>query len=56
MDYSTVLMLDYLEDTLTNVELPEVLLECDSNNVTQINNKCVKRDYNQIGGKPSQIK
>ena len=35
-------MLDYFEDTLANVGLPEDLLECDSDNVTQIENKYVK--------------
>ena len=29
-------MLDYFEDTLANLVLPEALLGCDSNDVTQI--------------------
>ena len=40
-------MLNYFEDTLANVRLPEAWLEWDSNDVTQIKNKRVKYDLNQ---------
>ena len=33
MEYSTIPMLDYFEDTLENMGLPEALLEWDSNDV-----------------------
>ena len=36
MEYSTISMLGYFEDTLSNMGLPEALLDCDSNDVTQI--------------------
>ena len=41
-------MLDYFEEDLANVGLPEAWLEFYSNDVTQIENKCVKRESNQI--------
>ena len=42
MEYSTIVLLDYIEDTLANNGLPESWLECDSNNVTWIKKKYVK--------------
>ena len=36
-------MLGYFKDTLANVGLPEALLKWDSDDVTQIKNKCVIR-------------
>ena len=44
LEYSTISMLDSLEDNLTNVGLPEAWMECDSNDVTQIKNNCIKRE------------
>ena len=41
-------MLDYFKDTLANVVLPESLLECDSNDVNQTQNKTVKCELNLI--------
>ena len=43
MEYSTISMLGYFEDTLTNVGLFEAWLEWDSNDVTRIENKFVSR-------------
>ena len=48
MEYSTISMLDYFKDTLANVGLPEVWLEWDSNDMTPIENKCVKHESNRI--------
>ena len=48
VEYSTISMLEYFEDTLANVGLPEALLEWDSNYVTRIENKYIKRELNQI--------
>ena len=48
VEYYTMSMLGYFEDTLTKVGLPEAWLECDSDDVTQIENNCVKRVSNQI--------
>ena len=48
MEYSIVLVLGYFEDTLANVGLPEAWLECDYNCVTQVENKYVRRESNQI--------
>ena len=48
VEYSTISMLEYFEDTLANVGLPEALLEWDSNYVTQIENKYIKCELNQI--------
>ena len=44
VEYSTISMLDYFEDNLANVVLPEAWLECDSNDVTRIENNCVKHE------------
>ena len=55
MEYSKISMLNYFKDTLANVELPEDWLEWDSNDVTRIENKCIKRESNWIGKKLSQI-
>ena len=41
-------MLDYFKDTLSNVGLYESLLEWGFYDVTQVENKCVKRESNQI--------
>ena len=38
-------MLEYFEDTLANVGLPEVWLKCYSNFVTRVKNKFVKREF-----------
>ena len=43
-------MLEYFRDTLANVGLPKAWLEYDSNCVTQIKNKYVRRESNQSGG------
>ena len=43
-------MLDYFEETLAKLGLPEAWLEWGSNCVTKIENKCIKREYNRIGG------
>ena len=51
MEYSTILVLEYFEDTLANVGLPEAWLKCDSNCVTQIENKYVRHESNRIGKK-----
>ena len=55
MKYTTILMLDYFEETLKNVGLPKAWLGYDSNHVTQNENKCVKLELNQIGGEMSKI-
>ena len=39
-------MLDYFEDTLTNVGLPDAWLEWKWNDMTRIKNKYVKRESN----------
>ena len=41
-------MLDYSEDNLANVGLPEAWLGCDLNDETQIENNYIKRESNQI--------
>ena len=46
--YSTISVLEYFEDTLANMGLPEALLECDSNRVTRVKNKYVRRESNRI--------
>ena len=48
VEYSTISMLGYFEDTLSNVGLPEAWLEWELYGVTQIENKCGKRETNQI--------
>ena len=49
MEYSTISTLDYFEDTLANVGLPEALLECDLNDVNRIGGvKSVKFGSNHI--------
>ena len=47
-EYSIISLLGYFEYTLDNVGLPEAWLEQDSNDVTKIENKCVKHESNQI--------
>ena len=42
MEYSTISMFGYFEDTLANVGLPEDWLEFDLNYVTWIENNCIK--------------
>ena len=51
-----ILVLGYFEDTLANVGLPEACWEQAYNEVTQIENKCIKCEWNQIEKKLSQIK
>ena len=48
VEYSTISVLEYFEDTLANVGLPEAWLRCDSNCVTRVENKYVRRESNQI--------
>ena len=48
MEYSTISVLEYYEDTLANVGLPEAWLRCDSNCVTRVENKYVRRESNRI--------
>ena len=40
--------MEYFGNTLENVGLPEAWLECDSNCVTQIKNKYVRRESNRV--------
>ena len=56
MEYSTISILDYFEDTLDNVGLPEAWLEWYSNNETQIKNKYVICESNRIEKQLSLIK
>ena len=49
LEYSTILLLEYFEDSQANVVLPEAWLEWLSNDVTQIRNKPVKRESDWIG-------
>ena len=39
VEYSTISVLEYFEDTLANVGIPEAFLEFSSNCVTQVENK-----------------
>ena len=48
VEYSTILVLEYFEDTLANVGLPEAWQEFDLNCVTRIKNEYVRRESNQI--------
>ena len=48
MEYFTILTLDYFEDTLANVVLPDLDWNCDSNDVTRIRRKNVKGELNRI--------
>ena len=41
-------MLDYFEDSLSNVGLPKINQNVTSNNVTQIRKTYVKRELNQM--------
>ena len=41
-------VLEYFEDTLANVGLPEAWLKCDSNCVTRVENKYVKCELDWI--------
>ena len=40
-------VLEYFPDNLANVGLPEAWLDCDSNCVTQIENKYARRESNR---------
>ena len=44
VEYSTISMLNYFEDTLDNVGLPEAWLGRESNYLTQIVKKCIKSE------------
>ena len=44
VEYSTISVLEYFEDTLANVGLPEASLKCDLNCVTRVENRYVKRE------------
>ena len=48
VEYTTILVLEYFEDTLANVGLPEAWLRWDSNCATRVKNKYVRRESNQI--------
>ena len=48
MEYSTISMLNYFKDNLANVGLPKAWLVWDSNCVTPIQNKYIKRESNLI--------
>ena len=48
MEYSTISVLEYFGDILANVGLPKASLEFDSNCVTRIENKYVRRESNWI--------
>ena len=52
VEYSTISTVDYFEDTLANVGLPEAWLEWYSNDVTQIKNKSIKRETRSIPRRP----
>ena len=56
VEYSTISVLEYFEDTLTNVGLPESWLGWDSNYVTRIENKYISRESNRLLKKLSLIK
>ena len=45
MEYSAILMLNYFEDTVANVGIPEAWLEWKFTDVTQIGKKYVKREF-----------
>ena len=51
VEYSTISTLDYFKDTLSNVELSKFWLEWQSNDMTRIENNCVKREMKRIGEK-----
>ena len=51
MKYSTISVLEYFKDTLANLVLTEAWLKFDSNCVTRVENRYVKRKSNQIGKK-----
>ena len=55
MEYSTISMLDYFEDTLANVGLPEAWMGWYSNGVTRIGKKIVNSESNRIENKLGQI-
>ena len=46
VEYPTISVLEHFGDTLANVRHPEALLACDSNCVTHIENKYVRRELN----------
>ena len=48
VEYFTISVLEHFGDTLANVGLPEAWLGCDSNCVTRIENKYVRRELNRI--------
>ena len=52
VEYSTISVLEYFGDTLSNVGLPEAWLECDMNGATRIGNKYVRRELNRIEKNP----
>ena len=54
VEYSTISLLYYFEDTLANMGLPESWLEWPLNNVTKFENGCIKRELDWIK-KLSQI-
>ena len=56
VEYSTISMLDYFEDTLANVGLSEAWLGCVYNCVTGIRNNYVKCESNWIEKQLSLIK
>ena len=49
VQYFTISVLGDFKDTLANVRIPEALLKFDSNCVTWVENKYVRRESNQIG-------
>ena len=57
VEYSMISVLEYFEDTLANVGLLESWLKCDSNCVTQVENKYVRGESNWIKktSEPSQM-
>ena len=48
VEYSTILMLDYFEDIMANLGLPEDLLLWDSNYMTWIKNNYIKHESDRI--------
>ena len=53
--YSTISMLVYIKDTLTNVVIPEDWIKCESNDLTLIFKNCVKGESDPIRQNLSQI-
>ena len=48
LEYSTILLLNYFQDTLAYVGIPEAWLEFDPNDVTLIKTKYVQLESNQV--------